>query len=70
MLKIEDQNEFDEKFDVYSLEEVLAEVRDKKVSKMAVFNLPSLFRQGNTLTMVYRSRSGTSLRETTSRGRT
>ena len=37
MLKIPDQNEFDEKFDVFSLDEVVAEVRDEKVREKAVF---------------------------------
>jgi len=42
MLKIGDQNEFDEKFDVFSLDEVLTECRDKKVSEMIVSNLLSI----------------------------
>ena len=40
MLKISDQSEFDEKFDVYSLDEVIREVRDENTRNYISNGLP------------------------------
>ena len=47
LLKVPDQNEFDEKFEVYSLDEVIREVRDEQVSNAT--NSNPFRRRGTTL---------------------